>query len=308
MLQQTQVKTVIPFFERFIQKLPNIETLSKSKLKTIYNIWQGLGYYSRARNLLKTAKIIKKNYKGKIPKDYEILKTLPGIGSYTASAIMAIAHNQNYIGVDANVERFVSRLFGLKNSHFNYKEIFLEKLNSIKSQNKFSKYAQALMEIGALICTPKNPNCLLCPVKKFCIAFLKKDFEFKIHIKNKKKINKYFLLYSKNKNKILFQKSSNNLLKDFSNLPLIEQKEFFNSEFKKNYFFFSKKPIILKKKFTHYISNIKMLITVLIFTDIYKINSSKMFWIIKQDMNNKLLSSFSKKFINLIEEKNKNYV
>jgi A/G-specific adenine glycosylase len=111
MLQQTQVKTVIPYFEKFIEKFTSLEKLSEANLTTVYRFWQGLGYYSRAKNLLRTSKIIQSKFNGKIPEDYNVLLTFPGIGDYTASAIMAIAFNKNFVGVDGNVERFIARLF-----------------------------------------------------------------------------------------------------------------------------------------------------------------------------------------------------
>ena len=122
MLQQTQVKTVIPFFNKFLKVFPNLRKLSETTVEKVYKLWQGLGYYSRARNLLNTVKIIQSKYKGKLPADFEILKSFPGIGDYTASAIMAIAFNKDYIGVDGNVERFVARLFGYKNNKNNFKK------------------------------------------------------------------------------------------------------------------------------------------------------------------------------------------
>ena len=114
MLQQTQVKTVIPYFENFIKKIPNLKKLSNINDKQLMKCWQGLGYYSRARNLKKTAKIIFSNYKGNLPNNFEDLKTLPGIGEYTAKAIMAIAFNIPVIPLDGNVERVLKRIFYLK--------------------------------------------------------------------------------------------------------------------------------------------------------------------------------------------------
>jgi len=215
MLQQTQVKTVIPFFNKFLKAFPNLKKLSKANLNKVYKLWQGLGYYSRAKNLLNTAKIVQSQHKGILPADFETLKSFPGIGDYTASAIMAIAFNKDFIGVDGNVERFVARLFGYKNNKKNFKNSILLKLKEIKSEDNFSKFAQALMEMGALICTPQNPRCNICPLKQNCISFKKKDFDYKIINKKKVNIKKYYLLYALEKNKILFFNNKNKLLQRF---------------------------------------------------------------------------------------------
>ena len=309
MLQQTQVKTVIPFFNRFIKTFPNLDKLSKSKLSKVYKMWQGLGYYSRAKNLLITAKIIQSKYKGIVPNNFETLKSFPGIGDYTASAIMAIAFDKDFVGIDGNVERFIARLFGYKKNKKNFKENIFLKLQEIRPKKNFSNFAQALMEMGALICTPKNPKCDVCPLSSNCIAFKKNNFDYKILKKNKINIKKYYLLFSFNKNKILFFKDKNKLLKDFVNLPLIEyNKKLFDKSFQEKNFSFSGQVRIFNKSYVHNISNIKMLIKIAIFRKINKINNNKFYWISSNKIDNSLLSSFSKKFIFLIKNKIISYV
>ena len=138
MLQQTQVKTVIPFFENFIKNFPNLKSLAKSSEQKILKNWEGLGYYSRARNLKKTAIKLLKEFKGELPKDIQKLKSLPGIGEYTSRSILAIAHNKPYIPMDGNVERILKRVFLLKTKN----KISKENLNKKKSfflffKNKF---------------------------------------------------------------------------------------------------------------------------------------------------------------------------
>ena len=122
MLQQTQVKTVVPYFENFIKKIPNLKTLSKTNDKKLMKCWEGLGYYSRARNLKKTAKKIIKEFNGRLPDNIEQLKTLPGIGEYTSTAIMAIVFNKQFIPLDGNVERILKRVFYLKKKKQNKKK------------------------------------------------------------------------------------------------------------------------------------------------------------------------------------------
>ena len=171
MLQQTQVKTVIPYFKNFIKKIPNLKKLSNVSDEQLMKCWQGLGYYSRARNLKKTAKKIFSNFKGNLPNNLKDLKTLPGIGDYTARAIMAIAFNMSVIPLDGNVERVLKRVFYLKKEN----EISKDNLNKKKSFFGVSKrsgdYAQAIMEIGAMICKPISPLCSKCPLSKKCISF-----------------------------------------------------------------------------------------------------------------------------------------
>ena len=160
MLQQTQVVTVVPYFKRFINYIPNLEILAKVQNKKLIKLWEGLGYYSRARNLKKTSEVIIKNFKGKVPENFEDLKSLPGIGNYTASAILAIAFNKPYIPLDGNIERVLKRYLYLKKENEIQKENLIQKKSVFGLSQRSSDYAQALMELGALICKRSNP-CLL---------------------------------------------------------------------------------------------------------------------------------------------------
>ena len=164
MLQQTQVKTVIPFFNRFIKKFPNLKSLAIADENRVLKYWEGLGYYSRAKNLKKTATILIKEYRGNLPKDLEKLKALPGIGEYTSRSILSIAHNKPYIPLDGNVERILKRVFLLKNKAQISKENLIEKKSFFLNSKRSSDYAQAIMEIGALICRPSLPICNSCPL------------------------------------------------------------------------------------------------------------------------------------------------
>jgi len=222
MLQQTQVVTVIPYFNRFIKNIPDLETLASFENRKLIKLWEGLGYYSRVRNLKKTAQVIIKNFNKRLPDNFLDLKSLPGIGDYTASAISAIAFNKPFIPLDGNVERVLKRYLYLK------KENQIQKNNLIKSKkvlgksSRSSDYAQALMELGALICRPNNPLCEKCPISKKCKSFTKQDF-----VLNKiKKINKdkYFLLkvYKKNDKYLLVKNRNFNFLKNFNIFPMQE--------------------------------------------------------------------------------------
>ena len=166
MLQQTQVATVIPYFNNFIKDIPNINSLAKISENKILKYWEGLGYYSRVKNLKKTAKVIKKKFKGRLPSTIDELKSLPGIGDYTANAIMAIAFNKPFIPLDGNIERVIKRLLSLKSISQVSKENIIKQKKIFGTSIRASDYAQALMELGALICKPKNPLCLKCPIIK----------------------------------------------------------------------------------------------------------------------------------------------
>ncbi|MGL3828201.1 A/G-specific adenine glycosylase [Candidatus Pelagibacter communis] len=223
MLQQTQVATVIPYFQRFIKSIPNIEKLSKFNDEKLIKLWEGLGYYSRVRNLKKTAQIVVKDFDKRLPQSFTDLKSLPGIGDYTASAISAIAFNKPLIPLDGNIERVLKRLLYLKKQN----QIKKENLQKYKkvfgiSVNRSSDYAQALMELGALICKPVNPLCKQCPILKKCESFRNQDFEL-VKIKKKDKQTFYKLnVYKKNDQYLLIKNDKFKFLKNFDIFPMDE--------------------------------------------------------------------------------------
>ena len=215
MLQQTQVKTVIPYFKNFVKKIPNLKTLSKCNEKKVLKLWEGLGYYSRAKNLHKTSKILVKKYKGQIPKSFEELKKLPGIGDYTADVLLALIHNQPRVALDGNVKRVLSRLLNR-----NTKE---EVVNLFKT-NRNGDLAEALMEFGALICKPLDPRCQECKIRKVC-AYYKSDLKIRFKKKIKIHLKSYdiFCYLKKNKKQIALTKNNDlGFLKKF-NLPKIKE-------------------------------------------------------------------------------------
>jgi len=285
MLQQTQVKTVIPYFKNFIKKFPNLKTLSRANDKKLMKSWEGLGYYSRAKNLKKAAQKIIKEFGGNLPNSIDQLKSLPGVGDYTSSAIMAIAFNEKFIPLDGNVERILKRVFYLKNEKEINKNNIQKKKSFFGKSDRSSDYAQAIMEIGALICRPLNPLCYQCPINKICIANKKKDYD----IKSKKKFSKikYFeadIYKSKNKY-LLVQNKKFNFLKNLLIFPMreINQKKFKTS---------ASKRINIK------MSNMEMKIK------INKINKKKIlsnsFLINKDEIKNYIIPSFTKKILKSI--------
>jgi len=180
MLQQTQVKTVLPFWERWMRELPDIQAAANASPAKIHKLWEGLGYYTRARNLQKAAQIIVKERGGRFPEHFDDVLALPGIGRYTAGAICSIAYNQPLPILDGNVIRVLTRIFGIardpraKETNQQLWQIAGELVNrakDTKTKNACSHLNQSLMELGALVCTPRNPQCGVCPVKKLCVAF-----------------------------------------------------------------------------------------------------------------------------------------
>ncbi len=234
MLQQTQVKTVIPFFVKFVDQIPNFEILSKVKNKKLLKLWEGLGYYTRARNLKKTAQIIVNKYKNKLPKRIDELKSLPGIGDYTSKAILALEFDEKIIPIDANIERLLKRVLYLKKQNEFSKEKLISKIKYFKYSYRQRDYVQALMELGALVCKPKEPLCNFCPIQKNCFSFKYNDFE----INKKLKTNKIKFFEADihiNNNKLMLIKNKQfNFLKDFLIFPMNEiNKQKFNTSLKK---------------------------------------------------------------------------
>ncbi len=174
MLQQTRVESVKEYYARFMAALPTVETLAYCEEEKLLKLWEGLGYYSRARNLQKAAKIIVEKYGGEFPLSVEELKTLPGIGSYTAGAIASIAFGQPAAAVDGNVFRVASRLEENPTviSDPKYRKYLEKELSAVYPEDKkgCSDFTQSLFEVGALICKPQNPDCLACPLKALCKA------------------------------------------------------------------------------------------------------------------------------------------
>ena len=285
MLQQTQVVTVIPYFNRFINKIPNLKKLSKIPDRELIKLWEGLGYYSRVRNLKKTAKIIISKYHGEIPNNYEDLISLPGIGNYTANAILAIAFNKSYIPLDGNIERVLKRYLYLKKDKQVQKENLIEKKSIFGISSRASDYAQALMELGAMICKPKNPECSKCPISKNCKSYKKKDFDLaKITKKNKEK---YFILkvYKKNQKYLLVKNTRFNFLKNLAIFPMEELSN----------------PKNFNENLNFKMSNMNMNIKIEYLKNAKRFPSS--YWFDKRKLDNYMLPTFTKKVVKYLEKK-----
>ena len=283
MLQQTQVITVIPYFNRFIKNIPDIETLANFDNLKLIKFWEGLGYYSRVRNLKKAAQVIVKDFNKKLPSNFLKLKSLPGIGDYTASAISAIAFNKPLIPLDGNIERVLKRYLYLKKENQIRKENLIKQKKIFGTSRRSSDYAQALMELGALICKPKNPLCDQCPISKKCTSFIKKDFNLTKVIKKNR--DKYFLLkvYKRNNKYLLVKNNRFNFLKNLNIFPMNELI----------------KPKNFKQNMSFKMSNMNMSV---------KIEYNKMikaipysYWIDPKNLKNYTLPTFTKKIVKYLE-------
>ncbi len=171
MLQQTQVDTVLPYYNRFLETFPTVFHLAEGNEDQVFKLWEGLGYYSRAKNLFKCAQELVKHHHGVFPSDHTAALRLPGIGPYTAGAVLSIAYDQKVPAVDGNVMRVISRLFALDEDIANPKtRKLIESMVLDLIPENAGDFNQGLMELGALICTPQNPKCAQCPLREECTA------------------------------------------------------------------------------------------------------------------------------------------
>jgi A/G-specific adenine glycosylase len=235
-MQQTQIKQGLPYYEAFVTNYPTIFDLANAEEQAVLKLWQGLGYYSRARNLHTSAKYIAKELNGVFPSTYSSLIQLKGVGDYTASAIASISFNEATAVVDGNVYRVLSRYFGIDtpiNSTKGIKEFKALATSLIDTENP-GDYNQALMEFGATQCKPKNPYCSICPMKDSCVALQKGDVD-KLPLKLKKtKVTKKhfnFLVFISSDKRTLFEKRNNKgIWLNLYQFPLIETKQALSSE------------------------------------------------------------------------------
>ena len=292
MLQQTQVKTVIPYFKAFLLNFPTLKSLSLSSEKKVLKLWEGLGYYRRARNLLSTTKILVNKNNSKLSKNLIDIKKLPGIGDYTANALLAFIHDQPTIALDGNVKRVFSRVLNK-----NEKKIDFKKLIEINRKNLFqikrnSDFVEALMEFGALVCKPKEPECPSCDIKNMC-KYFKSDKKFKQTKILKIKVKNYdiFCYIDKMKKKIALTKKHNLGFLDKFYLPPISESH--SNKKIKNWNFHS--------NFKNSISNKKLNIN-LYYKFSLKIPAQHKWFSLKK--NNEFISSFTKKIFKKISKIN----
>jgi A/G-specific adenine glycosylase len=227
-LQQTRVAQGLPYYRRFLEHYPDVQSLANAPAQDVLRLWEGLGYYTRARNLHKCAKSIVKTYRGKFPKTYQELLMLPGIGDYTAAAIASFAYHEPVAVVDGNVFRILSRIFGIDtpiNTTAGKKKFTLLATQLLSMTNP-AIHNQAMMEFGALFCTPMNPKCDDCGFKTNCFAY-NHDLVNALPIKTpkKKSRNRYFfyLVIERNKSLLLKKRRRSDIWQGLFDFPLIEK-------------------------------------------------------------------------------------
>ena len=260
-LQQTRVDQGISYYYKFIKYFPTLRDLAFASEEEVLKLWQGLGYYSRARNLHYTSKYIINNYDGKFPDNYSDILQLRGIGPYTAAAISSIAFGLPYAVVDGNVIRVLSRIFNIDTPYdtTDGKKVFSQKAQKLIFKADPSSYNQALMEFGSLQCKPKRPNCTACIFKNNCIANSQNKIDvLPVKIKNLKQKKRYLhFLVIKQKESIFFQKRKKGIWKGLYEFPLIELSEKKNDDdvfnLIKNYEMFESKKISFSKVSKEYI-------------------------------------------------------
>ncbi|MES2617123.1 MAG: A/G-specific adenine glycosylase [Bacteroidota bacterium] len=226
-LQQTQIIQGQAYYEKFVENFPTVNALANASEEKVLKLWQGLGYYSRARNLHKAARIIKTTYKGKFPDNYVDILQLPGIGEYTAAAISSFAYHMPYPALDGNVYRFISRLYNIDAAidEPKNKKIYMAVLTELIHNQDPAIFNNAMMEMGALVCKPALPDCKNCCVANYCEA-LKSGTIAKLPVKNKKLTikNRYFnYLFIDYKNGFYIEKrTGKDIWENLYQLPLIE--------------------------------------------------------------------------------------
>lgn len=227
MLQQTKVDTVIPYFQQFITKYPTLNDLAKADQQDVLKTWEGLGYYSRARNLQNAVREVIADYNGIVPANPKDLGSLKGVGPYTKGAILSIAFNRPEPAVDGNVMRVLSRVLKIEEdiAQPKVKKKFESYTKELISTDDPSSFNQGIMELGALVCTPKSPMCMLCPVQEQCRAFaegIQQELPIKSKAKKQKKIPYVALLVRNQKNQYVIEKrSEKGLLANMWQFPMV---------------------------------------------------------------------------------------
>ena len=229
-MQQTRVEQGIPYFNRFAENFPTVKDFASAGEDKILKLWQGLGYYSRGRNMHYTARMVMEDYAGYFPSDYDSLIRLKGIGEYTAAAIASFAANEPRAVVDGNVFRLLSRYFGIETpiNSGKGKKLFTELANELMDKDRAGEFNQAIMEFGSLQCKPKSPDCSICPLQLGCVARkTAKINELPVKIKTLKVRDRYFnyFIAIKNDQILINKRLSGDIWENLHDLPLFETNE-----------------------------------------------------------------------------------
>ncbi len=262
-LQQTRVDQGLPYFEKFANHYPSVYELANAEEQNILNDWQGLGYYSRARNLHKTAKEIVTLYNGVFPDNYKDLLKLTGIGPYTAAAISSFAFDEVKAVVDGNVYRVLSRIFDIEEAIDSTmgKKTFDKLANELIDSTQPATYNQAIMEFGALQCVPVNPNCEICPLRMQCLSFKNKTITERPVKSKKTKVTPRYFVYEIKVNKsnkfILEKREGKDIWQGLYQFPLKE----FASQVEKDHYIENLKSDFVSKEYKHILSHQRILAT-----------------------------------------------
>ena len=228
MLQQTQVTTVIPYYIKFMQQFPTIQALAAAHIDSVFAQWSGLGYYRRASFLHQTARIIMRDFQGQFPHDMEQIKGLPGIGPSTAAAICSLAFNQAHAILDGNVQRILTRYFAIDTpiTQASTRRLLQEKADGCMAKTHCAEYTQAIMDLGATVCLPKNPRCSACPLQVSCKAHLQQNTaDYPVKIAKKKVPTKHIqviLLHNTNESVYLEKRPQQGIWSQLWSLPMLE--------------------------------------------------------------------------------------
>jgi A/G-specific adenine glycosylase len=226
-LQQTRVEQGLAYYNRFITQFPTVQKLAKAPETTVFKLWEGLGYYTRCKNLIASAKYITTDLKGKFPANYDGILALKGVGPYTAAAISSFAFNLPHAVVDGNVFRVLSRFFGIATpiDSTNGKKEFTQLANELLDKKQPGIYNQALMDFGATVCKPQQPLCAICPLKSSCIAHLQ-EITNELPIKEKSIVKKtrwlYYLLIEHNNSLLVRKRGAKDIWENLYEFVLIE--------------------------------------------------------------------------------------
>jgi A/G-specific adenine glycosylase len=224
MLQQTQIETVIPYYQRFLHEFPTIERLAKAQLERVLELWSGLGYYRRARNLHRAAQDMVEKHKGQFPAEMKQARTLPGVGEYTARAVLSIAYKEPYAVLDGNVARVMARYLALRgNLHQpRFRRRIEKNLDLLLSRHSPGNFNQAMMELGQTVCLPRSPRCTICPLRQWCRAFKSSKPETYPQPRPRRQVEQWHMatavLY-KNQQVMLIRGLDEGLLGDLWNFP-----------------------------------------------------------------------------------------
>ena len=269
MLQQTQVTTVIPYYQGFITRFPNIKALAEASIDDVLQYWQGLGYYARARNLHKAAQVIHEQHKGRFPKTIEAVEALPGVGRSTAGAILSFAFAQSWPILDGNVKRVLARCFRVKGWYGQsdtMKQLWYLS-ESVTPEENTADFNQAMMDIGSMVCVKSNPKCEVCPLKKFCGSYIhhsQSQFPHKKPPKAKPHKTTLMLLHRHDDQVLLWRRPPSGIWGGLWSLPEVDDKKAISS-WQQSFLSMSQQPKIIQEnairhQFTHYSLDISIAI------------------------------------------------